>query len=171
MLLTPDPWPLEAIQASSSIGRAAVSKTAGWGFDSLLACHLLNMNDEAKQTSAAPAASDTAQLVAAIVLAIGGVVAFYVLKSRPEVWASWVGLFGGLVLGVLVFAFSQYGRNFWQFVLESRVELRKVFWPSRNETFMTTLVVLGFVLIASVFFWLLDLTLASLTKFFTGQSG
>lgn len=26
------------IQASSSIGRAAVSKTAGWGFDSLLAC-------------------------------------------------------------------------------------------------------------------------------------
>ena len=27
-------------KASSSIGRAAVSKTAGWGFDSLLACHL-----------------------------------------------------------------------------------------------------------------------------------
>jgi hypothetical protein len=26
-------------KASSSIGRAAVSKTAGWGFDSLLACH------------------------------------------------------------------------------------------------------------------------------------
>jgi preprotein translocase subunit SecE len=129
------------------------------------------MNDEAKHSSAAPATADTAQLIAAIVLAIGGVVAFYVLKSRPEVWASWVGLFGGLLVGVLVFAFSQYGRNFWQFVLESRVELRKVFWPSRNETFMTTLVVLGFVLIASVFFWLLDLTLASLTKFFTGQSG
>ena len=29
------------LKASSSIGRAAVSKTAGWGFDSLLACHLL----------------------------------------------------------------------------------------------------------------------------------
>ena len=28
------------IQASSSIGRAAVSKTAGWGFDSLLACQM-----------------------------------------------------------------------------------------------------------------------------------
>ena len=27
------------VEASSSIGRAAVSKTAGWGFDSLLACH------------------------------------------------------------------------------------------------------------------------------------
>jgi hypothetical protein len=29
----------ETRKASSSIGRAAVSKTAGWGFDSLLACH------------------------------------------------------------------------------------------------------------------------------------
>jgi preprotein translocase subunit SecE len=129
------------------------------------------MNDEAKQTSAEPAAADTAQLIAAIVLALGGVVAFYVLKSRPEAWASWAALAGGLVVGVLVFALSQYGRNFWQFVLESRVELRKVFWPSRNETMMTTLVVLGFVLIASTFFWLLDLTLATVTKFFTGQSG
>ena len=129
------------------------------------------MNDEAKQTSTEPAAADTAQLVAAISLGLGGIVAFYLLKSRPEAWASWAALAGGLLLGVLVFVFSQYGRNFWQFVLESRVELRKVFWPSRQETFMTTLVVLGFVLIASTFFWLLDLTLASVTKFFTGQSG
>ena len=129
------------------------------------------MNDEAKQTSTEPAAADTAQLVAAIALAVGGIVAFYVLKSRPEAWASWAALAGGLLLGVLVFVFSRYGRNFWQFVLESRVELRKVFWPSRQETFTTTLVVLGFVLIASIFFWLLDLSLASVTKFFTGQSG
>ncbi len=27
-------------QANSSIGRAPVSKTGGWGFDSLLACHV-----------------------------------------------------------------------------------------------------------------------------------
>jgi hypothetical protein len=32
---------IQLTQASSSIGRAAVSKTAGWGFDSLLACHWL----------------------------------------------------------------------------------------------------------------------------------
>ena len=127
------------------------------------------MNDEAKQTSAAPAAAGTAQLIAAIVLALGGIVAFYVLKSRPEAWASWAALAGGILLGILVFVLSPNGRKFWQFVLEARVELRKVFWPTRQETFTTTLVVLGFVLIASVFFWLLDLTLASVTRFFTGQ--
>ncbi len=127
------------------------------------------MNDEAKQQTAVTTAVDTAKLIAAICLVLGGIVAFYVFKSRPEVWLSWVALFGGLLLAVLIFAFSQNGRNLWQFVLESRVELRKVFWPSQQETFTTTMVVLVFVIIASLFFWLLDLSLASATKFFTGQ--
>ena len=127
------------------------------------------MNDEAKQQTAVPAGADTAKLTAAIILVIGGIVAFYVLKSRPEAWAPWVAMFGAILVGVLLFAFSQYGRNFWQFVLEARVELRKVFWPSRKETLNTTVVVLVFVAIASTFFWLLDLTLAYVTKFFTSQ--
>jgi preprotein translocase subunit SecE len=127
------------------------------------------MNDEQKHTSAAPAATGTAHLIAAITLVLGGIVAYYVLKSRPEAWASWAALAAGVVLGALVFAISPNGRAFWQFFLESRVELRKVFWPSRQETFTTTLVVLAFVAVASVFFWLLDLMLASVTKFFTGQ--
>ena len=127
------------------------------------------MNDEVKQTTAEPSGSDTAQLIAAIVLVLGGIVAYYLLKSRPEAWASWAAMFGGIVLGVLLFAVSGYGKRFWRFVLESRVELRKVFWPTRQETMTTTMVVLVFVVIAATFFWLLDLTLASVTKFFTGQ--
>jgi preprotein translocase subunit SecE len=127
------------------------------------------MNDEVKQTTAEPTGADTAQLIAAIALVLGGIVAFYVLKSRPEVWASWVAMFGGILLGLVLFGFSRHGRDFWQFVLESRVELRKVFWPTRQETMTTTMVVLVFVAIASVFFWLLDLLLASVTRFFTGQ--
>jgi len=127
------------------------------------------MNDEVKIQTAEPQGSDTAKLVAAIILVVGGIVAFYVLKSRPEAWASWVAMFGAMLLGVLLFAFSRYGSNFWQFFLESRVELRKVFWPTRQETLTTTVVVLVFVIIASTFFWLLDLLLASVTKFFTGQ--
>ena len=57
----------------------------------------------------------------------------------------------------MLFVWSQYGRNFWQFVLDSRVELRKIVWPTRQETGMTTLVVFVFVVVAGLFFWLLDL--------------
>jgi preprotein translocase subunit SecE len=127
------------------------------------------MNDEAKQPAAVKAGASTAPLFVAITLGVGGIVAYYLLKSRPEAWMSWVAMFGGILLGILVFAFSASGRGFWQFFLESRVELRKVFWPNRNETMTTTLVVLVFVVIASLFFWVLDLALASVTKFFTGQ--
>jgi len=129
------------------------------------------MNDEAKQASTAQAAGGTVQLIVAILLALGGIVGFYVLESRPEVWMHWVSLAAGFVLGALVFAFSPNGPRFWRFVLEARVELRKVFWPSRQETFTTTMVVLVFVLVASVFFWALDLLLAYATRYFTGQSG
>jgi preprotein translocase subunit SecE len=127
------------------------------------------MNDEVKQTSAEPTGADTAQLIAAILLVLGGIVSFYLLQSRPEAWASWVAMFGGIAVGILLFVFSGYGRRFWRFALDSRVELRKVFWPTRQETMTTTLVVLVFVAIASTFFWLLDLLLASATRFFTGQ--
>ena len=129
------------------------------------------MNDEVRQQTAVPAGADTAKLVAAIILVIGGVVAYYVLKGRPEVWASWVAMLGAMLAGVLLFAFSRYGRNFWQFVRDSRVELRKIVWPNRQETLMTTLVVFVFVIVASLFFWVLDLGLAAATRALSGQGG
>jgi preprotein translocase subunit SecE len=127
------------------------------------------MNDEVKQTTAEPTGADTAQLIAAILLVLGGIAAYYLLQSRPEAWAPWAAMFGGIGLGLLLFAISGHGRRFWRFVLDSRVELRKVYWPTRQETLTTTMVVLVFVVIASIFFWVLDLSLASATKFFTGQ--
>jgi len=64
------------------------------------------------------------------------------------------------VVGGLIFASSHQGRGFWKFVLDSRIELDKVFWHTRQETGVTTMVVFGFVVIMAVFFWLLDMLLA-----------
>ena len=115
-------------------------------------------------------ASDKAKLWVAIVLAFGGLVAYYALPAEP-VWLRWVVLFGGLLVACVVFAWSRYGGNLWQFVLDSRIELRKIVWPSRNETGMTTLVVFVFVAVAGMFFWVLDLVLAWATRALTGQGG
>jgi preprotein translocase subunit SecE len=51
----------------------------------------------------------------------------------------------------------------------ARVELRKIVWPTREETGKTTLAVFIFVSIAGLFFWLLDFALAWATRFLTGQ--
>ena len=40
--------------------------------------------------------------------------------------------------------------------LEARVEIRKVVWPSRQETTQTTIVVLIVILIVAIILWLLD---------------
>ena len=113
-------------------------------------------------------AANTVKLVVAILLVLAGVAGFYLLSSQPA-WVRWLAVVGGIVLGGLVIAFSRYGADLKQFVALSRIELRKIVWPGRQETGMTTLVVLGFVVVAGLFFWGIDLVLAWATQALTRQ--
>jgi preprotein translocase subunit SecE len=124
------------------------------------------MTDEIKVQDAGTA--DKAKLTVAILVVIAGVAGYYVLADRPA-WLRWTAVAASLVLAALVLAFSRYGHEFRQFVELARIELRKIVWPSRQETGMTTLVVFIFVVVAGIFFWLLDLGLAWATKLITGQ--
>ena len=126
------------------------------------------MNEELKVQNAGGA--DVARLVIAVVLVIAGVAAFYEFDTASS-WLRWGAVVGGLVLGLAVVATSAYGRAVIQFVLDSRVELRKIVWPERRETGVTTLVVFAFVVIGGGFFWLVDLILAWVTRHLTGQGG
>jgi preprotein translocase subunit SecE len=124
------------------------------------------MTDEIKVQDAGTA--DKAKLTVAILVVIGGVAGYYVLAGWPA-WLRWTAVAASLALAALVLVFSYYGREFRQFVELARIELRKIVWPSRQETGMTTLVVFIFVVVAGIFFWLLDLGLAWATKLITGQ--
>ena len=48
------------------------------------------------------------------------------------------------------------GRAFVNLCLEARVEIRKVVWPTRQETTQTTIVVLIVIFIVALILWLLD---------------
>ncbi len=112
--------------------------------------------------------ANTAKLVIAILFVIAGVAGFYLLANQSA-WLRWAAVVAGLVLGAVVIAFSQYGADLRQFITAAQVELRKIVWPNRQETGMTTLVVLAFVVIAGLFFWGLDLVLAWATQALTKQ--
>jgi preprotein translocase subunit SecE len=126
------------------------------------------MTDEIKVPDAGTA--DNVKLAAAIVIVVAGVGGYYLLASQPT-WMRWLPVIGSLLLAAVVVAFSRYGSEFRRFVELARIELRKIVWPTRQETLQTTLVVFGFVIIAGLFFWLLDLVLAWATKALTGTGG
>lgn len=60
------------------------------------------------------------------------------------------------------------GKRFVEFAKESRVEIRKVVWPTRQETQQTTLVVVAIVLIAALILWALDSLLGWLVSIVIG---
>jgi len=60
------------------------------------------------------------------------------------------------------------GEAFWALVKGSRTEIRKVVWPTRQETVQTTLIVLVFVVLVALLLWGLDTLLGWLVSMVIG---
>ncbi|MBE9538764.1 MAG: preprotein translocase subunit SecE [Proteobacteria bacterium] len=60
------------------------------------------------------------------------------------------------------------GAAFWSLVKGSRTEIRKVVWPTRQETVQTTLIVLAFVVLVALLLWGLDTLLSWLVSLVIG---
>jgi len=113
---------------------------------------------------------DAFKLVLAAAALVGGVIAYYWFADEPQVLRVLMVL-AGLVLGLVLMYLSQPGHELWDYVQSSRVELRKMVWPTRQETWRTTLVVFLFVMALGVFFWVVDMGLAWGARQVTGQGG
>jgi preprotein translocase subunit SecE len=104
----------------------------------------------------------------AILLVIGGVVAFYYLGDSPVLRVGAVIL--GLACGAAVAYTTAPGKLFFVFAQESVVETKKVVWPTRKETMQTTMIVLLFVIIMAVFLWIVDAGLMWIVQMVMGRS-
>jgi preprotein translocase subunit SecE len=102
--------------------------------------------------------ADKAKLAGSVVLAVGAIVAFYLL-SRQGSLAQWAALLVGLAAAIVVFASSENGRQLWSFGQDSWREVKKVVWPERKEAMQMTAYVFAFVAIMSIFLWTTDKTL------------
>jgi preprotein translocase subunit SecE len=67
-----------------------------------------------------------------------------------------IGLLAAAGVAGWIAAQTVKGRAFVNLCLDARVEIRKVVWPSRQETTQTTIVVLIVIFIVALILWLLD---------------
>lgn len=106
-------------------------------------------------------------LIASILLLAGLIANHYysevLLPLRLLAWAVIVVVSGFVILR------TQKGKRAFEFFREARVELRKVVWPTREETMQTTLVVAVMVVILALLLWGMDSILVWLIGWLTGQ--
>lgn len=72
-----------------------------------------------------------------------------------------------LLASLGVAAFTNQGTRALHFFRESKIELRKIVWPSRQEATQTTLIVAGVTILVSLILWGLDSVIVSLITFLT----
>ncbi|HTO57214.1 MAG TPA: preprotein translocase subunit SecE [Pseudomonadales bacterium] len=92
--------------------------------------------------------------VVALIVA-GGVFGNWYYQDQSLLYRVLALLALAAVAGLLTFQTNQ-GKALLVLIKESRVEIRRVVWPTRQETTQTTLIVVALVLIFSLVLWLLD---------------
>ena len=75
---------------------------------------------------------------------------------------------GMLLIAVGIAAFialtTEKGRSTWRFGKEAEIEVRKVVWPTRQETIQTTLIVMAMVVVMALLIWMVDSILFWIVK-------
>ncbi len=106
-------------------------------------------------------------LVAAVVL-VGGLYGYYYYENDLPLPVRVLMVLGGAGAGIAIAMMSAQGHRLWHFIQGSRVEIRKVVWPTRQETTQTAIAVFVFTIIMAIFFWALDSGLLWLTQTLVG---
>lgn len=113
---------------------------------------------------------DWLKWLVAITLLLAGLIANYYysetsLSLRMLAWLAIVAVSG------FIASRTQKGRWVVDFFRDSRMELRKVVWPTRQETMQTTLVVGAMVIVLALLLWGIDGILVWIIGWLTGQRG
>ena len=101
----------------------------------------------------------TPLLLMSLVLLLAGIVAFYYF-SEIRLFYRVLGLFAVLGLAGYIVYQTSFGKTIYTYVLESKIELKKVVWPTKQETTQTAIGVIVIVVIIGILLWLLDMLLA-----------
>ena len=124
----------------------------------------MNAQTETSQSGAL----DTIKLLISAAALVGGLYAYYYYEADVAQALRVLMVLGGTVAGIGIAMTSVQGQRLWHFIQGSRVEIRKVIWPTKQETTQTAIAVFVFTLIMMLFFWVLDSGLLWLTQKLVG---
>ena len=115
------------------------------------------MNTKVEQPKGTNAA-DVAKLVLAVLVLVTGIVAYSWLGRDGSISSSvrLLGVLAALVVALAIAAFTAVGRRVRNFITESQFEMRKVVWPTRDETLKTTGIIILVVIALSLLLGLID---------------
>ena len=111
---------------------------------------------------------DIIKLLIAATALVGGLYAYYYYESDLAQAVRVLMVLGGAAAGIAIAMTSTQGQLLWHFIQGSRVEIRKVVWPTKQETTQTAIAVFVFTLVMMLFFWVLDSGLLWLTRKLVG---
>ncbi len=111
---------------------------------------------------------DIIKLLLAAGLLVGGLYGYYFYENDLALPLRVLMVLGGTGVGIAVAMSSSQGHRLWHFIQGSRVEIRKVIWPTRQETTQTAIAVFVFTIVMALFFWALDSGLLLLTRTLVG---
>ena len=120
------------------------------------------MNTKAEQPKGTNA-GDIGKLVLAGLVLVAGVFAYSWFSNDASIPSSvrMLGVLAALVISLAIAAFTALGRRVRNFLAESQFEMRKVVWPTRDETLKTTAIIIVVVIVLSLMLGLIDLILKS----------
>jgi preprotein translocase subunit SecE len=120
------------------------------------------MNTKAEQSKGTNAA-DIGKLVLAGLVLVAGIFAYSWFGRDGNISSSvrLLGVLAALVISLANAAFTALGRRERNFIADSQFEMRKVVWPTRDETIKTTGIIILVVILLSLLLGLIDLILKS----------
>ena len=113
---------------------------------------------------------DTVKIIVALLIVVSATAAFYIYPELTLLIRVFV-LMAALVLASVIGLQTEKGRLIWRFLKDAQIEVRKVVWPTREETLQTTLIVVLMVIFIALFLWLLDLFLGWSIGVIMGRGG
>lgn len=113
-------------------------------------------------------ALDTAKLALALLIVIAALAGFYFFADYSMLYRV-LGLLAAIGVSVAIALRTGKGRQIWGYFHEAQIEVRKVVWPTRQETVQTTLIVIIMVIIVALILWGLDALLGWLIGMLMGH--